>query len=190
MIVMHKEKPYCQELLRPCRIVYRIMNLKTFQIRPLNKDDHEWVTQFLKEYWGSTEMVTRGRIHKANELPGFTALQDDKAIGLVTYVIEGEECEITSLNSLVEEMGIGSALISAVVEVAKSARCNRLWLITTNNNLKALHFYQKRGLSLVAVYPNAIEQTRRLKPEIPLVGGDGIPIRDEIELELLFSEDQ
>ncbi len=85
-----------------------------------------------------------------------------------------------------EKARIGTALIDAVKDVATMAHCKRLWLITANDNMAALRFYQKRGFLLVAVYRNAVEQSRRLKPEIPLVGIDGIPLRDEIELELLL----
>ncbi len=53
--------------------------------------------------------------------------------------------------------------------------------------LDALRFYQKWGLRLVALHPNALEQSRRLKPEIPLVGRDGIPLRDELELEMTLN---
>lgn len=158
-------------------------NIKTFQVRPLNKGDHAWVARLLEEHWGSTKVVSRGRIHKAHELPGFIAMQEDKPAGLVTYRIDGNECEIITINSLVEGAGIGSALLESVRDVAASAKCNRLWLITTNDNMKALRFYQKRGFLLVTVHPNALEQSRRLKPEIPLVGIDGISLRDEIELE-------
>jgi hypothetical protein len=51
---------------------------------------------------------------------------------------------------------------------------------------KALRFYHLRGFLLAAIYRNAIAASRKLKPEIPLQGIDGIPIRDEIELELLL----
>jgi len=127
-------------------------------------------------------MVTRGKMHQADELPGFIAVHEGKPAGLVTYHINGNECEIVSMNSLVERTGIGSALIDAVKDVAAKAGCKRLWLITSNDNTAALRFYQKRGFSLVAVYRNAVEQSRKLKPEIPLIGNDGIPLRDEIEL--------
>ena len=163
-----------------------IMNLEMLRIRPLNKDDCVWVTRLLEEHWGSTSMVTRGRMHKMDELPGFVAVHDDKAAGLITYVIEDGECEIISINSLVERIGIGSALTDVVRGVAVEARCRRIWLITTNDNTPALRFWQKRGFSLVAVYRDAVEQSRKLKPEIPLAGKDGIPIRDEIELELIL----
>ena len=162
------------------------MGIKSFQIRALNKADHDWVVGLLNEHWGSTRIVSRGRVHQVDELPGFAAVEDDRPVGLVTYRIEGDQCEITTLNSLMEKEGIGTALIDAVRDVANDASCKRLWLITTNDNTAALHFYQKRGFVLAALYPNAIEKSRKLKPEIPLTGIDGIPLRDEIELELLL----
>ncbi len=105
---------------------------------------------------------------------------------MVTYHTDGDECEVVTMNCLVKGVGIGSALLDAVKDVAASAKCKRLWLTTTNDNMAALRFYQKRGFSLVAVHRNALEQSRRLKPEIPWIGIDGIPLRDEIELELLL----
>ena len=161
--------------------------MRPFQIRPLQTDDQGWITYLLTE-WFSTKIVTRGRIHYADQLPGFIAVHENNRVGLVTYQIEGDECEIITLNSLIEAMGIGSALIEAVKGVAISSGCKRLWLITTNDNLSALGFYQKKGFVLVAVYRNALETSRRLKPEIPLVGTDGIPLRDELELELLLAD--
>ena len=160
--------------------------MKTFQIRPLAKGDKSWVSSLLTEYWGSPRIVTRGKSFQADELPGFVAMQANKSVGLITYRIEGNECEIGSINSLVEGIGIGAAFVKAVKKAAKSARCHRLWLITTNDNTQAFRFWQKQGFMLVAVYPNAVEKSRKLKPEIPLIGNDGIPIRDEIELEMLL----
>jgi ribosomal protein S18 acetylase RimI-like enzyme len=95
-------------------------------------------------------------------------------------------CEVISIDALEEGRGIGSALLLAVVYAAGSAGCRRVWLITTNDNVNALRFYQKRGFRLVALYPDAVTASRRIKPEIPLVGNDGIPLRDELELEKLL----
>ncbi|MFC2070836.1 GNAT family N-acetyltransferase [Chloroflexota bacterium] len=165
------------------------MTLKTFQIRPVDKGDRNWVPGLLVEHWGSTKIVTRGKIYDADQLPGFTAIQVDKPVGLITYRLEGSECEIISINSLVERIGIGTALTKAVGGAAVEAGCKRIWLTTTNDNTAALRFWQKRGFSLVAVYRDAVEQSRKLKPEIPLTGEDGIPILDEIELEMLLHID-
>jgi GNAT superfamily N-acetyltransferase len=160
--------------------------METFEIRPINKDDKVWVASLLAEWWAGPRTVTRGKLHQPDELPGFIAVKDSKPAGLITYRIDGKECEVVTMNSLVERIGIGSALIDAVKKVAASRGCRRLWLITTNDNTAALRFYQKYGLSLAALHRNAIEQDRLLKPEIPLLGNDGIPIRDEIELEMIL----
>ena len=153
-------------------------------IRPIGEQDRPWVGVLLTEHWGCARIVTRGRMHDATELPGFVASLGAQAVGLVTYRIEAGQCEVVSLNSVHERAGVGTALLEAVAAVAREADLARLWLITTNDNLPALRFYQRRGWRLRAVYPNALEQSRRLKPEIGLVGLEGIPLRDELELEL------
>lgn len=162
--------------------------MKIHSVRDLRADDGDWVIGLLTKRWGSARIVTRGRLHHADKLPGFVVESEDELIGLVTYRIDGTECEIISLDSLVERQGVGVRLLSRVREVAVEAGCNRLWLITTNDNIPAQRFYQKRGFRLVAVHKNAIDHARKLKPEIPGVGQNGIPIRDEIELEMLLSK--
>jgi ribosomal protein S18 acetylase RimI-like enzyme len=103
---------------------------------------------------------------------------------LVTFFIKDHECEITSLDSLREGQGIGSMLVDMALKEARARDCKRLFLITTNDNLWALAFYQKRGFELVAVYRGAVNESRKRKPSIQLVGMNGIPLRDEIELEI------
>ncbi len=144
------------------------------------------VTNFIQDHWGSNRVVSKGRLLCPTELEGFAAVRDEKIVGLATYRVEGEECEVVTINSLTKGTGIGSSLLDAVRGAAVKARCRRLWLITTNDNLSALRFYQKWGLHIAAVYPNALERSRGLKPEIPLLGKEGIPLRDEIELEMIL----
>jgi len=160
--------------------------MTTFKIRSIEKDDRAWVTGLLKEWWEGPKIVTRGRVHEADQLPGFVSVYKGERAGLITYEMTGKECEIVTMNSLAEGKGVGSALIDAVKDVAMKGGCKRLWLITSNDNTKAIRFWQKRGFSLAAVYPGAIDRLRKLKPEIPPTGNDGIPIRDEIELEMIF----
>jgi GNAT superfamily N-acetyltransferase len=155
-------------------------------IRSVGDADKTWITDLLKEWWAGPAVVSRGRLHRADELPGFIAMQSGKPAGLITYQITGKECEIITMNSLIEGRGVGSALIEIVRNMAVKEGCRRLWLITTNDNTAALRFYQKRGFHLVAVYRNAVEQSRRLKPEIPETGNGGVPLRDEIELEIIL----
>ena len=156
------------------------------EIHPIAPDDIAWIKKLLQECWGSVNVVSRGRLYHADQLSGFIAAAGGTNIGLVTYSVNGTECEVVTLNSIAEIRGAGSALMKAVESSARNAGCTHLRVVTTNDNLKALRFYQKRGFVLAALRCKAVEQSRRLKPEIPLIGYDGIPIRDEIELELLL----
>ena len=163
------------------------MRPRSFAVRELTRSDRAWVSSLLSERWGAKEIVSRGRLRDASELPGFAAVDSGRPIGLVTYAVEGDSCELVTLDSLAEGAGVGSALLEAAVEVARAGGCRRLWLITTNDNLPALRFYQKRGFRLAAVHRDALAESRRLKPSLPPVGRDGIPLRDEFELELQLS---
>lgn len=154
------------------------------EIRPAGPDDRTWLADRLRERWGSTNVVSRGRLHDAPKLPALVALRDEERVGATTYRPDGGACEVVTLDAFLRRQGVGSALLDQLVEVARAAGCRRLWLITTNDNISALRFYQLRGLRLVAVHRDAVAGARTLKPEIPLLGQDEIPIHDELELEL------
>jgi len=142
------------------------------------------VLHFFREHWGTTEMVISTGIYDCSQLEGFAYVNDQQEmIGLVTYIIRKQDCEIISLDSLVEGKGIGSALVKAVEQVALDHGCTCITLITTNDNLHALKFYQKRGYFLIELLRDAVEKARAYKPSIPLIGNDGIPIRDELRLQ-------
>jgi ribosomal protein S18 acetylase RimI-like enzyme len=148
-------------------------------------DDYRlWARELLEEKWGSVKIITRGRIHDAMSLPGFVAILNGDPVGLVTYRIFDNECEVITLSSVEAGIGAGTTLLKMVKETAITANCNRIWLITTNDNVDAMRFYQRRGFKFAALYINALEESRRLKPELSLTGLYGIPLRDEIELEM------
>ena len=153
-------------------------------LRRLSQNDLPRLRQFWIEHWGSEEMITRGKIYRPEQLEGFVVEDGEEWVGLLTFAIENGECEVTSLDSLREGQGIGSTLIDQAIEEARGRGCRRLFLITTNDNLNALGFYQKRGFELAAIYRGAVNKSRKIKPGIPLVGYNNIPLRDEIELEM------
>ncbi|MBC8179899.1 GNAT family N-acetyltransferase [candidate division KSB1 bacterium] len=158
-----------------------------FEIRPITADDKTVTANILKDAWASTISVSKGKALDASELPGFIAVLGDEIIGLITYHIKNNECEIVTLDSLHEGIGVGTALVMAVKQTAINAGCTRLWLITTNDNTDAMRFYQTRGFLLVAVHRNAVTEARKkIKPEIAIYGFESIPIRDEIELEIML----
>jgi N-acetylglutamate synthase-like GNAT family acetyltransferase len=162
---------------------------RLFTIRSLAPEDRNWVAHFLDQHWSSTKIVSRGKAIYAHLLPGFVAEltgapEDAEPAGLLTYNLEGGSCEIITLNSTQSGMGVGKALIEALKNVAHEAEFERIWLVTTNDNMEALMFFQTHGFELVAIHRNALAQARKMKPQIPLIGKHNIPLRDEIELEL------
>ncbi len=157
-------------------------------VRPLQASDKVQAAQFLREQWGGERVVAHGVVYYPAELPGFVAEGEGEWLGLVTYQVQGEACEIVTLNAKRPFLGFGSSLLEKVIGKAKAAGCRRLWLITTNDNLQALRFYQRRGFVLTALHINALARSRQFKPQIPLVGNYGIPLRDEIELTLYLDE--
>jgi ribosomal protein S18 acetylase RimI-like enzyme len=160
--------------------------MSTVELRRLSQNDLPRLRQFWIDHWGGEEMITRGNVYRPEQLDGFVVDDGNEWIGLLTFFIKDGECEVTSLDSLRERRGIGSMLIDKTIAEARARGCKRLFLITTNDNLHALGFYQKRGFEIVAVYRGAVNESRKRKPSIPLVGMDGIPLRDEIELEIKF----
>jgi ribosomal protein S18 acetylase RimI-like enzyme len=153
------------------------------RVRALGEADREWATGKLRELWGEG-VVSRGRLLDATVLPGFVAEGEGEPAGLLTYRIDGGDCEVVTINAFRRGAGAGTALMEAVAVAARDAGCRRVWLITTNDNLRALRFYQRRGFRLAALHRDALARSRELKPSIPEVGLDGIPLRDELELEL------
>lgn len=155
-------------------------------VRLLVQKDRDWVIDVLLENWASTTIVTRGISHEAENLPGLVAEIDSKRFGLLTYNIGNEDLEIVTMNAIEENKGVGTALLDEIENLARQKKCKRLWLITTNDNVDALRFYQKRDYEIRAVHRHSIEESRKIKPQLPLVGNYGIPIRDEIEIEKLL----
>ncbi len=161
------------------------MNDAPFILRPINPRDRAWILDLVRRWGGTDYVISRNLVIFPADLPGFCAVsEDDIPLGLATFQIVDGECQLVTLHALQQFRGVGTALVAAVRQAAREAGCGRLWLITTNDNLDALRFYQRRGFELVAVHRDLREAARRLKPSIPLVGSYDIPIRDEIELEL------
>jgi GNAT superfamily N-acetyltransferase len=124
----------------------------------------------------------------ASQHPALVAWSDDEVVGVATYVVDEGSCELLTLHASRRYGGIGSALVEAVIDASRAAGCTRLWVVTTNDNVDALRFYQRRGFRLSQLRPGAVDESRHtLKPEIPTVGDHGIPLHDELELEMHLS---
>ncbi len=175
-----------------CRVVLLCDSYSLFftsvQIREKEPRDENWIDSVLNERWGANgagTIVVHNEIFDARTLPALIAGERD---GLAIYNVElGNNivsAELISLDAITPNQGVGTALIQALITKLKEQGVELLRVTTTNDNVDALRFYQRRGFRIVALRPRAVDEARKIKPTIPAVGEYGIPIRDEIELEL------
>lgn len=153
------------------------------EYKSISLDNREQINAFIEEHWLTTQMIIRGEVVDMTKVDGVVVYENDAIIGLMTYMVKENVCEITSLDSLSERRGIGTSLIEWAIDIARGNRCSRVIVVTTNDNIHAIRFYQRRGFDMARLYHNALDVSRRLKPEIPMIGEEGIPLRHEIEFE-------
>jgi N-acetylglutamate synthase-like GNAT family acetyltransferase len=156
------------------------------RIRPATAADKPFIRAELQKWWGDETMVVRGQVYHPAEYDGFIAEWNGTESGLILLRFERELCEIMSLSTSTESPPIGNELVAAAIKMAREKGAHRLIAVTTNDNISALRFYQQLGFTIYDWRINAVERARTLKPQIPLVGNYHIPIRDEIELELII----
>jgi ribosomal protein S18 acetylase RimI-like enzyme len=157
------------------------------EIRPAETIDPDQLRAHVVDAWGGESVVAHGEALLPAELPGFVAIDGGRIAGHVSYRIDADACELTSIEADPPRRGMGTRLLDAVVAEAHQAGCRTVWLTTTNDNLDALAFYQRRGFRLRAFRPGAVDLAREtLKPQIPEIGSHGIPMHDELDLELVL----
>lgn len=137
----------------------------------------------VRSTWGEA-VVRRGETLDPTDGELIGAYLDHEIIGVATYAIRGDECEVVAIEAYQPRHGIATALMDEIRARAKAAGCRRLWLVTTNDNVPAIGFYQRWGMDLAAFRHDAVTDARaRLKPSIPETGHDDIPMRHELEFE-------
>lgn len=154
--------------------------------KQINDSNRDIINKFITEQWYSTVMIIRGKEIDMTTVEGIYILDNAKIIGLITYMIYDNTMDIISLDSLCENQGLGTLLLEKVVDIAREEGCRKIVLITTNDNIRAIRFYQRRGFDMTCLYRNALDISRKLKPEIPLIGENGIDLKHEIEFEMVL----
>ncbi|RZS45218.1 acetyltransferase (GNAT) family protein [Herbihabitans rhizosphaerae] len=154
-----------------------------YTVRAIGERDRPAVRRLLVHSWGTSIVVAHGTTFHPGNLPGLLAERRGQLAGALTYAVEPDFVEVVTIDAEQRRAGIGSALIDAVIGVARQLGRKRVVLTTTNDNLDALRFYQRRGFRLSTLRPGAVTHARRIKPEIPDIGDYGIPVNDELDLE-------
>ena len=155
-------------------------------VRPLAPADVVVAEALLAADLGGRMQARGGEVHDVLALPGFGAWAGDELVGAATYgpVAADGRAELAAIAVVKGRRvaGIGTALVDAVVAEAARSGASEVWLVTTNDNLDALRFYQRRRFRIERIDAGAVDRSRALKPTIPAAGNYGIPMRDELVL--------
>jgi len=154
------------------------------KIRQKTSKDSSTIKKFMIENWGGRMLFIRGKEYYPENMEGFLAEENNKIIGFLIYENQGNKYEIIVFEVFEKFKGIGTLLLNALKKLVKDKNLTKLVVMTTNDDLDALRFYQRRGFKICGININAIEKSRKFKPSIPMTGDYNIPIRDEIYLEM------
>ena len=150
----------------------------------IQDSDRDAVAEFIQRHWDGKIVTSRGKAYYPHEHPGLIERRDGNIVGLLTYRIDHGDMHVLTLNSTLEGQGIGTSMMLQAIDTARKLQCKRMWLTATNDNLRAVGFYQRLGFRMVAIHLGAADEARKIKPQIPEVGERGVPIHDEVVMEL------
>ena len=156
-------------------------------VRDFEAADREWARRLIGDHQGGDHRVARlGELFDPTEQQGIVAELDGRPIALLTVHETDRGLEVLTLDSELGGAGAGTRLLETALRVAEASHAPRLWLVTTNDNLEAIRWYLRRGLTVARVHPGAVDADRAtIKPTIPTTNPEnGLPIRDLVELEL------
>jgi GNAT superfamily N-acetyltransferase len=164
-----------------------VTQVRDVLVRPVHEGERPMVEWLTAQLWGAADVTVHDGVFYPAKLPGFIAERDGRIVGLVTFEVRSDVLEIVTINALVRHSGIGTMLIEAIRGEARRCRCSEIVLTTTNDNVDAIRFYQRRGFRLAALRRGAVDRSRLVKPSIPSSGEYGIPLHDEIDLSCVIS---
>ena len=163
-----------------------MLHNKALKIRPAASADNKWLEELMNRDWGGLPLVIRGKKFYPSQLDGIIAENENGIAGFLFYEVRDKDCEIIVFEVFDKFKGTGTSILDNLKEVAKDKKCQRIYLMTTNDHLDALRFYQKRGFHICGIHIDSVKNSRKIKPTIGMIGDHDIPVRDEIDFEFLL----
>lgn len=162
------------------------MDLPPVMVREATDTDRAAARELFRRDFGRTRIVAFGELVDLDELPALVAVMNTEPSGALAYrLFGGDALHIVALatDPMWQRSGVGAYLVAEAELLARRLGLKRLVIATTNDNLPALYFYQRRGYRLSEFARDAIIA----KVQQEHAGFAGIPVRDEIRLEKLLS---
>jgi GNAT superfamily N-acetyltransferase len=157
------------------------LELPPVLVREGTDADRPMVRDLLKRDFGRTQIVAFGDVMDVDQMPMLVAVAAADPSGALVYRQLGDALHIVALatDPMWQRSGVGGNLVAEAELLARRLSLSKLVVATTNDNLPALYFYQRRGYRLTDLVVNNI--AAHTKKEVP--GFAGIPVRDEVRLE-------
>lgn len=134
-------------------------------IRPAAPADRTRIAELAHYFWDEVDVECFDKGYQVDTLPAYVACDGDEIVGIASYAHEGDAINLVMLNILPQWQGQGAA---------------RIIVATTNDDPPALGFYQRLGFTITnLLVGKMLEHHGGIE-----LGFAGIPVRDEIQMEL------
>lgn len=151
------------------------------EITRITDDNRKMLTQFIIDNWYGSIMIIKGERVDITTEDGYCIIDKNSVVAVVTYRLKNNICEITLLYTVKQRCGIGKKLVHEVTKTVRNKGGDTVMVVTTNDNIEAIAFYQKMGFDIVNIYRNSMDYVRKMRPTVPIMGENNIPLRHEIE---------
>lgn len=158
------------------------LELPPVLVREAGDTDRAAARELIQRDFGRTKIVAFGEVMDIDQMPALVAImQGEEPSGALAYRLLGGALHIVALatDPMWQRSGVGGHLVAEAELLARRLTLARIVVATTNDNLPALYFYQRRGYRLTELVPESVITHTHQQ----LAGFAGIPVRDEIRLE-------
>jgi ribosomal protein S18 acetylase RimI-like enzyme len=151
-------------------------------VRQAEPADRADTLALFRRDFGRAAVLAFGELMSLEECPAIVAEMRGDLAGALAYRMLPDALHVVALatDPLWQRSGVATHLAGEAEVLARRHGVGRLVFATTNDNLPALYFYQRRGWLITEVVPGAMIPHVR---EHARAGFAGIPVRDEIRLE-------
>jgi ribosomal protein S18 acetylase RimI-like enzyme len=150
-------------------------------VREATDSDRAAARELFQRDFGRTRIVAFGEVMDIESMPALVAVLYAEPSGALAYRLLGDSLHIVALatDPMWQRSGVGGYLVAEAELIARKLKLGRIVVATTNDNLPALHFYQRRGYRMTELVASSVVAHTHQE----IAGFAGIPVRDEIRLE-------
>jgi ribosomal protein S18 acetylase RimI-like enzyme len=158
------------------------LNLPPVLVRRAEPEDALDAMALFRRDFGRATVIGFGDSMVIEDCPMLVAEMRGELAGALAYRLLPDALHIVALatDPMWQRSGVATHLEGEATFIAQRHGVSRLLFATTNDNLPALYFYQRRGWTITGVVIGGMLEHFGGQPG---VGFSGIPVRDEIRLE-------